>query len=71
MTNQTICRAILQGRTITIWSGQNEHRATFAVSASKSLRKRIAQWEQTNNCLVENYTGGMLGTYRETQCHHH
>jgi len=69
MTNPTICRAILQGRVVTIlnWSGQYETVAKFAVSCRtrKSLRQRIAQFEKKNNFIVENYTDGMIGKYRD------
>ena len=67
MTTPTICRAILMGRVVTILNcgGQYETLAKFAVSARKSMRQRIADFERKNNCIVENYTDGMLGKYRD------
>jgi hypothetical protein len=67
MTTPTICRAILMGDYVMIlnWSGQREILASFSVSARKSVRQRIAQFETKNNCIVENYTDGMIGKYRD------
>ena len=61
----TNCKAMLQGKMVTVFEiGTNRHLASFSVHARKSLRKRIAQWELTNNCRIENYTDGLLGKYR-------
>lgn len=68
MNTPTICRAILVGGYVHIlnWSGQRETLARFSVSwrARKAVSQRIDEFEKKNNCIVENYTDGMIGKYR-------
>lgn len=69
MNNPKSCRAILMGDRVVIWNwsdASHETLATFYVATldRKSLRQRIDEFEATNNCVVENYTDGMLGKYR-------
>ncbi len=51
----TSVRAVIQGKSIVMMSeDSSRHLATFATSARKSLTKRVAQWEATNDCKVLN-----------------
>lgn len=51
----TKAKACIQNKTVTVFALEdNRHLATFARSARKSLAKRVAQWEATNDCKVAN-----------------
>ena len=68
MNTPTKCRALLMGDYVHIlnWSGQRETLASFSVSlrTRKTMSQRIDEFEKKNNCIVENYTDGLLGKYR-------